>query len=89
MIIECIPMPKEIGEMSPIYFKVGLKGDTGKTKWNSYQWTFFSYLQHSELFLQNPTWRRKCSWLQSLLIVKEISKSLMYLEKNSSICKLL
>ena len=55
MIIECIPMPKEIGEMSPIYFKVGLKGDTGKTKWNSYQWTFFSYLQHSELFLQNPT----------------------------------
>lgn len=34
-------MPKEIGEMSPIYFKVGLKGDTGKTKWNSYQWTFF------------------------------------------------
>ena len=30
-------MPKEIGEMSPIYFKVGLKGDTRKTKWNSYQ----------------------------------------------------
>lgn len=23
MIIECVPLPKEIGEMSPVYFKVG------------------------------------------------------------------
>ena len=55
MIIECIPMPKEIGEMSPIYFKVGLKGDTGKTKWNSYQWTFFLIYSIVSFFLQNPT----------------------------------
>ena len=25
MIIECIPLPKEIGDMSPIYFKVKLQ----------------------------------------------------------------
>lgn len=23
MIIECIPLPKEVGDMSPVYFKVG------------------------------------------------------------------
>ena len=54
MIIECIPMPKEIGEMSPIYFKVGLKGDTGKTKWNSYQWTFFLIYSLVSFFCKIP-----------------------------------
>ena len=54
MIIECIPMPKEVGDMSPIYFKVNLRGDTGKTKWNSYHWTFILIYGIVSSFLQNP-----------------------------------
>ena len=23
MVIECVPMPREVGDMAPIYFKVG------------------------------------------------------------------
>ena len=47
-------MPKEIGEMSPVYFKVGLEGDTGKRKWNSYQWTFFLIYSKVSFFCTFP-----------------------------------
>ena len=58
MIIECVPMPKEIGDMSPVYFKVGLKGDTGKTRWNSYHRTFFLIYSIVSFFLQNPSLKK-------------------------------
>ena len=31
MAMECVPLPKDIGDMAPIYFKVGLGGKRGES----------------------------------------------------------
>jgi len=31
MVVECIPLPKEVGDMAPIYFKVITRGQSSLT----------------------------------------------------------